>query len=546
MEKSAAFTTADADSVFTAYNRSFYFTEGTNGFFHQTTAGGKTWFWERAGQLEMVLDVYDRTTNPACLTIFSNVFNGFLTDHGATWEKNEFNDDIMWMVIACARGYELTGNPAWRDAAKNNFDLCYARASSTNLGGGLWWKTSNRSKNACVNGPSAIAAYLLGRICGDTNYFTKSENIFQWERATLFNTNNGAVADAISADGVVHSWASTYNQGTFLGAANFLGHTNDAQLAADFMMTNLCRNGLLPAYPSNGDGGGFNGIGVRWLAKFMRQRGLESRYLPWLEKNAGAAWRARRQSDGLVWSRWPAPTPDAELYSWSCSSAVVLLQVIPPEDFRLKTADGQCAITINTARAPELKAWAETRLAPALAEWYPKISTWLASDGYAAPDHFTITLQPMDGVAYTTGRNVVANSRWLEEELNGEAVGALIHESVHVVQQFHGENPGWLVEGSADYFRWFKYEPQSHGADLVWFRQQGKFFSPNYDDSYRITANFLNWVSEKYDPDIFSQLNVAMRENRYDDALWKKYTGKTVSELGDEWKKEVMTQLAAE
>jgi len=39
-------------------------------------------------------------------------------------------------------------------------------------------------------------------------------------------------------------------------------------------------------------------------------------------------------------------------------------------------------------------------------------------------------------------------------------------------------------------------------------------------------------------------MNAAMREGKYDDALWKKYTGKTAPELGAEWEKDVETQLA--
>ena len=114
-----------------------------------------------------------------------------------------------------------------------------------------------------------------------------------------------------------------------------------------------------------------------------------------------------------------------------------------------------------------------------------------------------------------------------------------------MVQQFHnGHNPGWLVEGSADYIRWFKYEPQSHGADMGWLRQHGKNFSPHYNDSYRITANFLDWVSEKYDKDIVGQMNAAMRDGKYEDDLWQKYTGKTAPELGEEWQKEINAQLS--
>ena len=328
-----AFTAADADAMFAAYNHAFYFTNAHGGSFHLTTDGGHTHFWERAEQLEMVLDVYERGTNPACLTIFTNVFNGFIAENGTNWEDNEFNDDIMWMVIACARAHQITGSRAFRDCARFNFDLCYARAWSTNLDGGLWWKTDNHSKNACVNGPGAIAAYLLYQILGDTNYLAKSRSLFEWERAHLFDPASGHIYDNLRDSGDI-SWRSfTYNQGTFVGAANFLGYTNEARLASDYTRDTLCRrgNGLLPGYGQEGDAGGFNGIGVRWIAKFMKDRGLQASYLKWLQANANAAWKNRRPGDNLAWSRWSQPTPDDQpLYSWACSCSVIILQVVPP------------------------------------------------------------------------------------------------------------------------------------------------------------------------------------------------------------------------
>ena len=92
-------------------------------------------------------------------------------------------------------------------------------------------------------------------------------------------------------------------------------------------------------------------------------------------------------------------------------------------------------------------------------------------------------------------------------------------------------NPGWLVEGIADYVRWYKYEPQSHGADI---RDPSRV---HYNDAYRPTANFLNWVSGKYDKDLVVKFNTVMRQGKYSDDLWKEYTGKTADELGEEWKK---------
>jgi hypothetical protein len=76
-----------------------------------------------------------------------------------------------------------------------------------------------------------------------------------------------------------------------VGAANFLGHTNDAKLAADGTRDTLSRRGILPGYGQDGDADGFDGIGARWIAKFMKDRGLQTSYRQWLQANAGAAWQ---------------------------------------------------------------------------------------------------------------------------------------------------------------------------------------------------------------------------------------------------------------
>lgn len=217
-----------------------------------------------------------------------------------------------------------------------------------------------------------------------------------------------------------------------------------------------------------------------------------------------------------------------------------------PDEFVVKTADDKCTITINTAKAPQLKEWAKTKLAPALIEWYPKIVAELPSEGYTAPDHFKVTLKPMNGVAYTAGQNVVANSDWLEKELDGEAVGSLVHEAVHVVQHYgySRDFPGWMVEAIPDYIRWFQFDADKHGADLVWMKKRGKNFKPKYDASYRVSANFLDWVTHTYDKEIVTKMNAAMRTGNYDEALWKKLTGKALSELGEEWAKQLTAQIA--
>jgi hypothetical protein len=139
------------------------------------------------------------------------------------------------------------------------------------------------------------------------------------------------------------------------------------------------------------------------------------------------------------------------------------------------------------------------------------------------------------------GGRINCNVGWFRRNLKGEAVGSVVHEMVHVVQQYGRgrrnnpnatRTPGWVTEGIPDYIRWFLYEPQSKGAEIT----TRNFARARYDGNYRITANFLNWVIEKFDKELHVKLNAAAREGKYSEVLWKEYTGKTLQELGDEWR----------
>ena len=213
---------------------------------------------------------------------------------------------------------------------------------------------------------------------------------------------------------------------------------------------------------------------------------------------------------------------------------------------------GKYQITINTSETPDLTEWAHKELAPVLQKWYPKIVKMLPSEGYQAPGRLSITFSPnMQGVAAASGTSVRCGAGWFRRQLQGEAKGAVVHELVHIVQQYGRarrtnrnatRTPGWLVEGIADYIRWFLYEPQTRGAEV----NRRNIARARYDSSYRITGNFLNWVTETYDKNIVRKLNAAARQGKYNEELWKEATGHTVQELGDEWKKSLEKKIATE
>lgn len=239
-----------------------------------------------------------------------------------------------------------------------------------------------------------------------------------------------------------------------------------------------------------------------------------------------------------------APTP---------ASAVSEVAANQPAEKTFEAEGGKYQITINTTAAPDLTEWAEKELAPVALEWYPKIVKMLPSDGYEAPKQVTITFKAnMGGTpAATSGGRIGCNIGWFRRNLKGEAKGSVVHEMVHVVQQYGRarrtnanatRSPGWLVEGIADYLRWFKYEPQSRGAEI----SRRGLANASYDRSYRVTANFLNWASDKYDTNLVASLNAAAREGRYEEGLWEKRTGHKLQDLGDEWKKALEAKLGTQ
>ena len=193
-------------------------------------------------------------------------------------------------------------------------------------------------------------------------------------------------------------------------------------------------------------------------------------------------------------------------------------------------------VTIDTTGlSPEMTRWAHEKLEPVCDEWYPKIVKMLPSEGYVAPRDFTIMFRDdMGGTpAAASGTRVMCNRQWFEQNKDGEGVGAVVHEMVHVVQHYRfGRKsvPFWLQEGIPDYIRWYLYEPEKHGARIR------NVEAANYDQAYRVSANFLNWATNTYDKKLVPQLNAAIRQGKYTDEIWVKLTGKELEALNKEWK----------
>ncbi len=153
---------------------------------------------------------------------------------------------------------------------------------------------------------------------------------------------------------------------------------------------------------------------------------------------------------------------------------------------------------VDVSDAPEMKEWAD-KSARICEREFPLLCDDLKSEGWKPPHVITMTLKSRyRGVAETSGDHITGSVRYFKS--HPDDFGAMVHETVHTIQGYRGvRNPGWLVEGIADYERFFKYEPGKAGP-----------VDPDkahYDGSYRVTATFLNYVAEKYDKHLVRKIN---------------------------------------
>jgi hypothetical protein len=166
------------------------------------------------------------------------------------------------------------------------------------------------------------------------------------------------------------------------------------------------------------------------------------------------------------------------------------------------------------------------------------INRELKSDGYKPANLIKMSLKKnYRGVAAAGAGNITGSVKYFKD--HPKDVGAMVHETVHIVQHYGGHgNPGWLVEGVADYIRFFKFEPDNLGPINA--------ERARYNQSYRVSAAFLAYLVDKYDPETVLKLNRSMREGTYKAELFREITGKTIDDLGKEWRTKLQDDAKAQ
>ena len=232
------------------------------------------------------------------------------------------------------------------------------------------------------------------------------------------------------------------------------------------------------------------------------------------------------------------------------SLVVFLVVVVSAASAAPATAGAAHAVEfrMDATKVPGMAQWAEKNVRRPVEKWAGNVVALLdGKDAVWTRGVVEIVLETGEGgdvpPAWACGGKIFLNMKWATS-CPQEAAGACVHEFAHVVQDYgpregrsrpYASTPGWLVEGIADWVRWFNYEGKA-GAN----RANGDAMrNPKYDGAYGLTASFLDYVARKYKRDTIVELNKTCREGKYDEGVWETLTGKDLGTLDMEWKRKL-------
>jgi predicted alpha-1,6-mannanase (GH76 family) len=344
-----------ADSATGALVNNFW--NGTRNYFYMdfvppTSHPGGFQYWPQAHAMDVVVDAYARTQDAAYLAYYDQWFNGVRqgnqTTYGGANFRNNFIDDMAWIVLTMLRMYEThPDHPAlYLTTAEQIYnDWIITEWTEVPCGGGLKWQHADgvtSGKNACTNCPSAIIAGRLSgfyKTLGDNDkaahYLADAQRLYSWIRTSLYNSQTKVLFGGVdvAANGVEtrSNISLSYEVGTALGAAHELYKlTGEQHFLTDAVdMTNKATTDGMPMDnstgclrsegPGNDDGGLFKGIFIRYFVKLINDTHVEKakrqQFYNFMVHNATTLWTTGTNKDGNYTSmfgpNWATPIPQS-------------------------------------------------------------------------------------------------------------------------------------------------------------------------------------------------------------------------------------------
>jgi len=227
---------------------------------------------------------------------------------------NDYYDDMQWMALALLRLYDHTQErrymiyieDLWSDIIKGWND---------NIGGGIAWRKQQLDyKNTPSNAPAAILAARLYNTFGDEVYLDWAKRLFAFVDENLADKQTGQIWDGMNRQGdgrIDKEWAFTYCHGVYIGAAGELykitgeqDYFDKAMLTAEFALERFIHRSGIFVDESEGDGGMFKGILIRYLTELYKinpeYREIKDRFY----ENIEILRRSGTSEDGRIGKSW--------------------------------------------------------------------------------------------------------------------------------------------------------------------------------------------------------------------------------------------------
>jgi len=257
--------------------------------------------------MDVLIDAYDRTGDDSYLSYFDQWYDGIKIGNQGSY-FNPYNDDMAWIGITMTKIYQRTRSKKFLDTSLYLWKHIICNWNTQYAGGGVAWKVDSPwSKNACINGPSAVLAMQLYSITQDKEYLEWADKIYLWTRAHLFNRSTGAVYDHIN------------------GRTLQLGKRT-------FTYNPLAKGMDILKDEGAGDAALFKGIFMRYLVDLIKEENLDSthrdQFQAFMIHNAEIAWTGVSKSAPYFFSPdWQKPAGDATTCNAQVSGSTLLESV---------------------------------------------------------------------------------------------------------------------------------------------------------------------------------------------------------------------------